>query len=58
MTTHMFVLMERHARIDDALRKEQGRRFPDPFKLRTLKKMQLALKDRLQRLWLRKVEKR
>jgi hypothetical protein len=54
----MFLLMERHARIDDALRQEQGRRFPDPFKLRTLKKMKLALKDRLQRLPLRKVEKR
>ena len=58
MTTRMFMLLEKHARLDDELRHEQRRRLPDPFKMLRLKKMKLAVKDRLQRLTLRKVEKR
>ena len=54
MTTSMFLLMERHAKIDDALRLEQRRRFPNPFKMRQLKKLKLAVKDRLARLSFRK----
>ena len=50
MTTSMFLLLERHAKIDDALRLEQRRRFPNPFKMRQLKKLKLAVKDRLHRL--------
>jgi len=58
MTTRMFLLMEQHARLDDELRHEQRRRLPDPFKMLRLKKMKLAVKDRLQKLSERKVEKR
>ncbi|RIX32280.1 DUF465 domain-containing protein [Sphingomonas edaphi] len=58
MTTRMFLLMEQHARLDDVLRHEQRRRLPDPFLTLRFKKMKLAVKDRLQRLTLRKVEKR
>ena len=58
MTTRMFLLMEQHARLDDQLRLEQRRRLPDPFKMLRLKKMKLAVKDRLHLLTLRKVEKR
>ena len=50
----MFLLMERHARIDDALRKEQRRRVPDFLKMQQLKKLKLAVKDRLHRLSPRK----
>lgn len=46
----MFLLMERHARIDEALRTEQRRRFPDVFRMQQLKKLKLAVKDRLYRL--------
>ena len=55
MTMSMFLLMERHARIDDALRTEQRRRFPDVFRMQQLKKLKLAVKDRLYRLSPRKV---
>jgi hypothetical protein len=58
MTTRMFLLMEQHARLDDELRHEQLRRLPDPYLMLRLKKMKLVVKDRLQRLTLRKVEKR
>ena len=47
MTVHAFRLMEAHQRIDDQLRLESGRRWPDAFKLKRLKKMKLRIKDRL-----------
>jgi len=50
----MFLLLERHAQIDDALRQEQRRRAPDLFKMQQLKKLKLAVKDRLHRLTLRR----
>ena len=50
MTMSMFLLMERHAKIDKALRHEQRRRIPDVFRMQQLKKLKLAVKDRLQRL--------
>ena len=55
MTTRMFLLMERHAKLDQALRHEQRRRFPDVFRMQQLKKLKLAVKDRLHRLSRRKV---
>lgn len=54
MTMSMFLLMERHAKIDDALRKEQRRKVPDLFRMQQLKKLKLAVKDRLHRLSPRK----
>jgi len=50
VTMSMFLLLERHAKIDDALRQEQRRRVPDLFRMQQLKKLKLAVKDRLQRL--------
>jgi hypothetical protein len=46
----MFLLLEHHAKIDDALRNEQRRRVPDLFRMQQLKKLKLAVKDRLHRL--------
>jgi len=55
VTMSMFLLLERHARIDDALRHEQRRRVPDLFRMQQLKKLKLAMKDRLHRLSPRRV---
>ena len=38
-----------HRKIDDEIRGELGRRFPDSIKLLRLKKSRLAVKDRLTR---------
>jgi uncharacterized protein YdcH (DUF465 family) len=50
MSDHVFHLLERHQKLDDQLRRAQGRRFPDPFEIARLKKLKLAIKDRLARL--------
>jgi len=38
-----------HRKIDDKIRGERARRFPDSIKLLRLKKLRLAVKDRLYR---------
>jgi len=50
MSDRVFRLMERHQKLDDALRRLQSRRFVDPFEILRLKKLKLAIKDRLARL--------
>lgn len=50
MSDRLFRLMERHQKLDDALRHVQARRWPDPFEIARLKKLKLAIKDRLARL--------
>jgi uncharacterized protein YdcH (DUF465 family) len=50
MSDRIFRLLERHRRVDDALRDAQRRRWVDPFEIVRLKKLKLALKDRLARL--------
>ena len=47
MTIETFRLMEAHQRIDEELRLESGRRRPDPFRVMRLKRLKLAIKDRL-----------
>lgn len=47
MTWSAFRLNEMHRRIDEALNAEQRRRFPNPFEVTRLKKLKLAIKDRL-----------
>jgi hypothetical protein len=47
MSQTIFRLMSRHQQIDDALRVEQRRRLPDFARMQRLKKMKLAIKDRL-----------
>ena len=49
MSDSAFRLMERHQKLDDALRRLQARRFVDPFEVLRLKKLKLAIKDRLSR---------
>lgn len=50
MSDRYFSLLERHQKLDDRLRQLQRRRFVDPFELARLKKLKLAIKDRLARL--------
>jgi uncharacterized protein YdcH (DUF465 family) len=50
MPESAFRLMERHQTLDDRLRSAQARRFVDPFEIARLKKLKLAVKDRLARL--------
>ena len=47
MTPYIFRLLTRHQQLDDALRLEQRRRWPDFARLMRLKRMKLAVKDRL-----------
>ncbi len=39
-----------HRRIDEEIRRELKRRFPDSIRLLRLKKLKLAVKDRLHRM--------
>ncbi|MFN3516116.1 MAG: YdcH family protein [Novosphingobium sp.] len=50
MSDRVFRLLERHQRLDEALRRLQANRWPDPFEIARLKKLKLAIKDRLARL--------
>lgn len=50
MSNRLFRLMERHQKLDELLRRAQSRRFVDPLEIGRLKKLKLALKDRLARL--------
>lgn len=50
MSDTAYRLLERHQKIDARLRAVQGWRWPDPFEIARLKKLKLAMKDRLARL--------
>ncbi len=50
MSNREFLLLERHRRLDDLLRLAQAKLKPDPYEVGLLKKMKLAIKDRLARL--------
>ena len=50
MLTRVFRLLERHQRLDGHLRAAQARRFADPLEIGRLKKLKLAIKDRIARL--------
>ncbi len=47
MTFSSFRLMQFHQKLDSELRTEQRRRWPDIFRIQKLKKLKLAVKDRL-----------
>lgn len=47
MSDRYFRLLERHQKLDERLRLLQRLRAADPFELARLKKLKLALKDRL-----------
>lgn len=50
MSDHTFRLLERHQKLDARLRLLQSLRLADPFELARLKKLKLAIKDRLARM--------
>ena len=50
MRPRLFRLLELHQRIDEALRRELGRHWPDPFKVSRLRKRKVRVKHRLFRL--------
>jgi uncharacterized protein YdcH (DUF465 family) len=58
MNPRQFRLLEIHQRIDDALRRELQRRWPDRFTVARLKKMKLRVKDRLYAIVRRPTPKR
>lgn len=50
MSDRLFRLMERHQKLDRLIRAAQARRVSDPFEVLRLKKLKLALKDRIARM--------
>lgn len=54
MSQQVFSLLSRHQQIDEALRLERKRRWPDVMRMMRLKKVKLLLKDRLSALMLRR----
>ncbi len=53
MSDRYFHLLERHQKLDEALRRAQRRLWVDPFEIARIKKLTLASKDRLASLRLR-----
>jgi len=49
MSDRVFYLLERHQKLDARLRLALSRRWPDPIEIARLKKLKLAIKDRLAR---------
>ena len=47
MSNQVYRLTTTHQRLDEAIRAEMQRRLPDSLKLLRLKKLKLAVKDRL-----------
>ena len=47
MSDHVFRLMERHQKLDRLLHDARRRRWIDPIEILKLKKLKLAVKDRL-----------
>jgi hypothetical protein len=47
MSDRVFLLMERHQKLDEALRLARHRKAADPLEVARLKKLKLAIKDRI-----------
>lgn len=54
MPERLFRLLERHQKLDREIETARKRRFVDPFELMRLKKLKLALKDRIARATMRR----
>ena len=54
MSDRYFTLLERHQQLDEALRLARRKRWTDPFEIARIKKLKLAIKDRLARTGFRK----
>ncbi|NJM50012.1 MAG: YdcH family protein [Sphingomonadales bacterium] len=50
MSQNVFRLMQYHQNLDHKLRAELARRWPDMLQVQRLKRLKLAVKDRLARL--------
>ncbi|HEY6868809.1 MAG TPA: YdcH family protein [Novosphingobium sp.] len=50
MSNYVYRLMERHRKVDDALRRAMMHPAADPREIARLKKLKLAVKDHLARL--------
>ncbi len=50
MTSQIFRLLGQHQQLDESLRREQRQLWPDSMRLQRLKKLKLAVKDRLRAL--------
>lgn len=50
MSVIAYRLLNIHCRLDDEIRTQQSRRWPDLVRIQRLKKLKLAVKDRLHRL--------
>lgn len=50
MKSIVFNLFRKHQQLDEQLRDERSQKYPDFVRLARLKKMKLAVKDRLHRL--------
>ena len=55
MSSSTYRLTQTHRRLDDAISLEMARRWPDSLKLLRLKKLRLAVKDRLATLMRRQL---
>lgn len=49
MSDTVYRLLERHQQLDERLRREQARRWVDPFEIVRLKKLKLTIRDRMAR---------
>ena len=58
MSDRLFLLLERHQKLDTLIRSAQSQRSFDSFELLRLKKLKLAVKDRITRLMGRKARSR
>ena len=54
MSDRMFSLLERHQRLDRMLADARRKRWPDPMEILRLKKLKLAIKDRIATMMRRK----
>lgn len=52
MSMTVFRMMQIHQKLDDQIAREKRSRMPDVFRLQKLKKLKLAVKDRLTALGL------
>lgn len=50
MSDRYYLLLERHQKLDEALRLARRSRWADPFEIARLKRLKLAVKDRLARM--------
>ena len=55
MSSSTWRLTQTHRRLDDAIAREMRRRAPDSLKLLRLRKLRLAVKDRLSTLMRRRI---